>query len=159
MLAGIAQAARNGVLVKGGVHLETLGRLTAVAFDKTGTLTHGRPEVTDVMAVDEGGVAVDRLLSMAAAVEARSGHPLAQAVVRAASARGLSLPSVGEAASLTGRGVRSTVGGEDVRIGNRRLFEEAAIAIPEMLVARLRALEPWWPRTSPCPWESSPSWS
>ena len=141
VLAGIAQAARNGVLVKGGVHLETLGRLTAVAFDKTGTLTHGRPEVTDVVAVDEGRVDVDRMLAVAAAVEARSGHPLAQAVVRAASARGLILLSAGEVLSLTGRGVRSTVDGQEVRIGNRRLFEEAAIAIPESLSARLRGLE------------------
>jgi len=141
VLAGIAQAARNGVLVKGGVHLETLGRLSAVAFDKTGTLTHGRPEVTDVVAVDEGWVAVDRMLALAAAVEARSGHPLAQAVVRAAQARGVSLPSAGEVVSITGRGVRSTVDGQDVRIGNRRLFADEAIAIPETLWARLSRLE------------------
>ena len=141
VLAGIAQAARNGLLVKGGVHLETLGRVTTLAFDKTGTLTHGRPEVTDVVAVDANWVAVDRVLSVAAAVEARSGHPLAQAVVRAARARSLALPSAGELVSLTGRGVRSSVDGAEVRIGSRRLFEQDGLEIPEALSARLAALE------------------
>jgi Cd2+/Zn2+-exporting ATPase len=141
VLAGIAQAARNGLLIKGGVHLETLGRVSAIAFDKTGTLTHGRPEVTDVMAVDQGGGAVDRLLSVAAAVEARSGHPLAQAVVRAARARGLPEPSAADLVSVTGRGVRSSVDGESVRIGNRRLFDEDGMTIPETLSAQLRRLE------------------
>jgi Cd2+/Zn2+-exporting ATPase len=88
MLAGIGQAARHGVLVKGGAHLETLGRLEAVAFDTTGTLTHGRPEVTDVVPLSEG-LDADRLLTLAAALEKRSGHPLARAVVRAAEARSL----------------------------------------------------------------------
>ncbi len=92
VLAGVAQAARNGVLVKGGAHLENLGRLKAIAFDKTGTLTHGRPEVTDVI-VYEGDPS--QILRLAAALESRSAHPLAQAVVRAAQFRGLSLPGGG----------------------------------------------------------------
>ncbi len=141
VLAGIAQAARNGLLIKGGVHLETLGRVSAVAFDKTGTLTHGRPELIDVAAVDEGWVTVDRLLSVAAAVEARSGHPIAQAIVRGARARSLVLPAAGDLISLTGRGVRSSVDGEDVRIGSRRLFDEDGIAIPEGLSAQVAALQ------------------
>lgn len=141
MLAGIAQAARQGVLVKGGVHLETLGAVDAVAFDKTGTLTHGRPDVTDVIALEAAGFGEDRLLSLAAAVEKRSGHPLAQAVVRAAEARSLAVPAAAELTSLTGRGVRGQVGQLDVRLGNRRLFEDAHIAIPETLSARLQQLE------------------
>src|SRR5690606_19025519 len=82
ILAGVAQAARNGVLVKGGAHLENLGRLKAMAFDKTGTLTHGKPEVTDVIAFQESGKNEADVLSIAAGAESRSAHPLAQAVVR-----------------------------------------------------------------------------
>ena len=127
ILAGIAQAARNGVLIKGGVHLENLGRLKAIAFDKTGTITHGEPEVTDVAAL--GNTNQDKLLALAAAVESRSGHPLAKAVVRAAQAKGLALPAIGDVESLTGRGLQVTVDGQTVRIGNLRLMEEANVTL------------------------------
>src|SRR5690606_18544105 len=90
IIAGVAQAARNGVLVKGGAHLENLGRLKAIAFDKTGTLTHGQPEVTDMVVIPDLGVVLSEskewkeadVLSLAAGAESRSAHPLAQAVVR-----------------------------------------------------------------------------
>jgi Cd2+/Zn2+-exporting ATPase len=141
MLAGIGQAARHGVLVKGGVHLETLGALEAVAFDKTGTLTHGTPEVTKVVPLEGAGFDPDRLLALAAAVEKRSGHPLARAVVRAAERRSLPVAEAGDLASLTGRGVRAEVNGTLVRLGNRKLFEEAGIAIPLALSVSLRGLE------------------
>ena len=103
ILAGVAQAARNGVLVKGGAHLENLGRLKAIAFDKTGTITHGRPEVTDIIAdasywsskQPAGEETQSALLRLVAAVESRSGHPLAQAVVRAAQAQGPEPPGGG----------------------------------------------------------------
>jgi Cd2+/Zn2+-exporting ATPase len=75
ILAGVAQAARNGVLVKGGVHLENLGRLKAIAFDKTGTVTHGKPEVTDILVFPAPGWKEDDLLSLAAGAESRSAHP------------------------------------------------------------------------------------
>ncbi|GAB4577300.1 MAG: heavy metal translocating P-type ATPase [Anaerolineales bacterium] len=127
ILAGVAQAARNGVLVKGGVHLENLGRLKAIAFDKTGTITHGQPEVTDVVAL--GSMDEAELLALAGALENRSGHPLAQAVVRAAQIKGLSLPPSGDVESLTGRGLQSTVDGQTVLIGNRKLMEEANIPV------------------------------
>lgn len=140
MLAGIAQAARKGLLIKGGAHLETLGALTTIAFDKTGTLTHGQPEVTDVVTADANRNA-DEFLAMAAAVESRSGHPLAQAVVRAASNRSLTLPLTGELTSFTGRGIRSTVNGADVLIGNRKLFDEFSVAIPATLRAQMESLE------------------
>jgi Cd2+/Zn2+-exporting ATPase len=141
MLAGIGQAARHGVLVKGGVHLETLGAIEAVAFDKTGTLTHGKPELTRVVPLEGSGFDEDRLLALAAAVEKRSGHPLAQAVVRAAERRSLQVAEAGELASLTGRGIRAQVNGSQVRLGNRKLFEEARIPIPPALWASLRDLE------------------
>ena len=128
ILAGIAQAARNGVLVKGGAHLENLGRLKAIAFDKTGTLTHGRPEVTDVIALNSV-TTNDQLLALAAAMESRSGHPLAQAVVRAAQAKRLARPAIGDVESLTGQGLRSRTDGEAVLIGNRKLMDESGVGI------------------------------
>ncbi len=129
ILAGVAKAARNGVLIKGGVHLETLGRLKAIAFDKTGTITHGQPEVTDVMVFD-AQIHQDEFLALAAAIENRSGHPLAQAVVRAAQAKGVALPTSGDVESLTGRGLRARVNGQPILIGNRKLMDEAKVTIP-----------------------------
>lgn len=138
VLTGIAQAARNGVLIKGGAYLENLGRLRAIAFDKTGTLTVGKPEVTDLL--PEPGVTPDELLRVAAAVERRSQHPLAQAVVRRAEAEELALPEAGELKSLTARGVRSSVGGETVEIGSPRLWEVEGIAVPDSVRAAIARL-------------------
>lgn len=139
VLAGIAQAARNGVLVKGGAHLENLGTLQAIAFDKTGTLTMGEPRVTDL--VPAPGVDGDELLAVAAAVERHSQHPLAEAVVRHAEERRLTVSEVGDLESLTARGVRSTVGGERVEIGNLRLWEEAGVQVPEGIRRAVETLQ------------------
>jgi len=123
ILAGVAQAARNGVLVKGGAHLENLGRLKAIAFDKTGTVTHGRPEVTDIVPLSELSKA--ELLSLAAGAESRSAHPLAQAVVRAAQTQGAPLSVVDEVEAFTGRGLRAVSNGKTIWIGNQKLMDEA----------------------------------
>jgi Zn2+/Cd2+-exporting ATPase len=139
MLAAIAQAARNGLLVKGGRHLETLGAVKVVAFDKTGTLTHGRPEVTDVVSV--GTLGGDEVLSLAAAAERRSGHPLARAVVRAAEVRGIPNKEAADVVSLTGRGIRSVVEGREVMLGNRSLFDEDRKPLPATLEQRAKELE------------------
>jgi Cd2+/Zn2+-exporting ATPase len=128
VLAGIAQAARRGVLIKGGVHLENLGTLRTMTFDKTGTLTVGQPEVTGV--VTNEASSADDLLRVAAAVERQSQHPLAQSVVRAAAARQLALPESGPLESITARGVRAVVDGEDVEIGSARLWTDRQIEIP-----------------------------
>jgi Cd2+/Zn2+-exporting ATPase len=127
ILAGIAQAARNGVLIKGGAHLENLGITKALAFDKTGTLTIGRPEVTEVVNLD---VPANELLAIAAAVEQKSQHPLAEAIVRRARADGVTWQEAGDLESLTARGVRSTVAGAPVEIGGLRLWEELNVEIP-----------------------------
>ncbi|MCC6188746.1 MAG: cadmium-translocating P-type ATPase [Anaerolineales bacterium] len=132
ILAGVARAARGGVLVKGGVHLENLGRLNAIAFDKTGTITRGEPEVTDVIAL--GARSESEVLALAAAVENRSGHPLAQAVVRAARARGLALPEIGDVEAVNGRGLKGRCQGQTVHLGSPALMREAGIAFaPEAL--------------------------
>ena len=139
ILAGIAQAARHGVLIKGGAHLENLGITKALAFDKTGTLTIGRPEVTDLINLD---IPVNELLRIAAAVEQKSQHPLAEAIVRRARADGVLVEEAGDLESLTARGVRSMVGGTPVEIGSLRLWEELKIDIPARVrdeVSRLQA--------------------
>ncbi|WP_265942117.1 heavy metal translocating P-type ATPase [Dechloromonas sp. A34] len=120
VLSGIARAARAGVLIKGGAHLENLGRLTAIAFDKTGTITTGRPRLTDIVAL--GDVTEKELLALAAAVESRSGHPLARTIVEAARKRGLRWEEAAEAEAVTGQGIRATLGGRRVEVGNRKLF-------------------------------------
>ena len=139
VLAGIAQAARRGVLVKGGAHLENLGTVRAVALDKTGTLTEGEPQVTDVAPAP--GVTSEELLSVAAAVERHSQHPLAQAVVRYAAQQRLDLPDAGELESLTARGVRSTVAGSTVEIGTLRLWQEAGVPVPGEVQATVERLQ------------------
>ena len=123
VLAGIAQAARNGVLIKGGVHLENLGSLKVMAFDKTGTLTEGKFKVTNIVPLNE--TTPDTLLSIAAAVEQQSNHPLALAVVQAAQAKGLDLPAANGLENIVGRGVKSEVDGQPVLIGSLKLFREA----------------------------------
>ncbi|MEJ2597919.1 MAG: heavy metal translocating P-type ATPase, partial [Anaerolineales bacterium] len=146
VLAGVAQAARNGVLIKGGAHLENLGRLQAIAVDKTGTLTFGHPEVTDVIPVQDGKLPQwgdqdpeENLLALCAAAESRSGHPLAKAVVDAASQRQLSLPDVQAVKSHPGKGLQATFRNEELLLGNQDLLAESGIVIPDEV--RLRVSE------------------
>jgi len=121
LLAAIATSARMGVLVKGGVPMEALAGIDAVAFDKTGTLTEGMPSVIDVVALD--GLDEDEVLALAAAAEAGSEHPLGRAVVREAQRRELVIAKVTEFQALPGRGVEALVGGRTIRVGSRRLIE------------------------------------
>ena len=137
VLSGIARAARGGVLIKGGAHLENLGVLTAIAFDKTGTLTLGKPKVTDVVAVSGDEM---QLLTLAAAVESRSAHPLAQAVVTEAQRRGLTWAEAGEVEAVSGKGVRADYSGQKIAIGNVKMFDGAAIPqVVQQHVLRLQA--------------------
>ena len=125
VLAGVARAARGGVLVKGGGPLEYLGSLKAIAFDKTGTLTEGKPRVVDVVAAN--GVDQQELLAVAVAVERLSDHPLAAAVVRDASAqldKSAQLPTAENVKAVIGKGVSATVSGEEVLVGKLGLFSE-----------------------------------
>jgi len=116
VLSGIARAAQIGVLVKGGVHLENLARVHAIAFDKTGTLTIGQPKVTRIVPFD-GVLDENELLTLAAAVDAHSAHPAATAIVGEARARGLTLPPVEEATTLAGRGAFARLNGDELYVG------------------------------------------
>ncbi len=136
VLAGVARAARGGVLIKGGVHLENLHTLSVIAFDKTGTITTGKPSVTDVIALV--GTEAD-LLATAASVESRSGHPLAQAVVQVARLRKLDWPAASDVQSVTGKGMHALVSSSKVSIGNLRLFD--ADAVPDAVREQVVQLE------------------
>jgi Cd2+/Zn2+-exporting ATPase len=127
VLAGIAQAARRGVLIKGGAHLENLAGIKALAVDKTGTITTGRPEVTDVVPLD---AAPDGVLRVAAAVERQSQHPLAAAIVRHAEGSLITAPDASPMESVTARGVRATVEGELVEIGSLRMWDDG-VTVPD----------------------------
>ena len=128
VLSAIANAARNGILFKGGRHLETLGRVRAVAVDKTGTLTHGRFEVTDIVALD--GASERELLAAAASAEKRSPHPLALAVVHAAESRGLSFTPAESLTNHLGKGLVASSEGRDIEVGTPDLFESLGHPAP-----------------------------
>lgn len=111
--SGLAAAARRGALIKGGAALEQLSQVQHIAFDKTGTLTVGRPQVTGVYPQD---ISEDALLTLAAAVEQGSTHPLAQAIVREAKGRGLNIPPATAQRALVGSGIEAVVEGKKVLI-------------------------------------------
>jgi Cd2+/Zn2+-exporting ATPase len=124
VLAGIARAARQGVLIKGGRPLEDLGRISAIAFDKTGTLTEGKPRLTHAIPFE--GTTKAHLLEVAVAVEGLSDHPLAAAIV-AGGEKELGRTDISPAENLQAliaRGISATWEGTTVHVGNRRLFEE-----------------------------------
>ncbi|RMD99901.1 MAG: cadmium-translocating P-type ATPase [Deltaproteobacteria bacterium] len=129
IVSALTRAARLGLLVKGGAYLETIGRVRAVLFDKTGTLTLGRLEVTDVVSL--GGEEEEELLRLAVAIEQRSEHALARAVVAHARERGVKPPAATAFSAIPGKGARAQIGGVVYFIGNHRLFEELGWCDPE----------------------------
>lgn len=129
IISALTAAARRGVLIKGGAHLETLAQATAFAFDKTGTLTHGQPQVMAVRAADcttdERCAKCDDVLALASALEQRSAHPLARAVVREAAVRHLdqTYAPAENVVTLAGRGLQGYVNGKLATLGNHSLFD------------------------------------
>ncbi|HEM7977521.1 TPA: Zn(II)/Cd(II)/Pb(II) translocating P-type ATPase ZntA [Citrobacter koseri] len=130
--SGLAAAARRGALIKGGAALEQLGRVTQVAFDKTGTLTVGKPRVTAIHPAS--GIGEAELLALAAAVEQGATHPLAQAIVREAQTRELTIPPALEQRALVGSGIEAQVNGERILIcaAGKRPAEDFAGQISEL---------------------------
>ena len=122
VVSGLGGAARRGILIKGGVHLENARKLRTVALDKTGTLTHGTPVLTDL--VNLGDLTDDVILRIAASIEAVSEHAVAHAVVTAYSG---TLDAVTEFEAITGRGVRASIAGTTYTLGNHRLVEETGM--------------------------------
>lgn len=124
--SGLAAGARQGLLIKGGAALETLGKVTTVAFDKTGTLTRGRPQVTDIVPV---GGSEESVLAIAAAVESNTSHPLGVAIVEAAEAQGLDLPAtLGGGIATPGKAVMARLKDGFASVGSpRHAAEQAAL--------------------------------
>ncbi|WP_243298437.1 heavy metal translocating P-type ATPase [Bacillus litorisediminis] len=125
IVSAIGNAAKNGVLIKGGIYLEQMGMLKTVAFDKTGTLTKGVPAVTDFKILHDR-INKHELLAWIAALESRSGHPLASAIVKKAENAGVSSAevTVEDFTSITGKGIKGTINGTDYLIGSPQLFQE-----------------------------------
>ncbi len=134
--ASLSAGARRGLLLKGGAVLEGLGKLSAIALDKTGTLTEGKPKVTDIVAWNAGA---DDVLALAAALEAGSSHPLAQAILARAEADQVVVPAASQAQALGGKGVIATVDGREVFLGSPRAAQER-VALPQDLERRVQSL-------------------
>lgn len=127
LLSGITCAARNGVLIKGGVHLEEAGRIEAIAFDKTGTLTNGTPEAIDVLPMNS--LPHNRLLSIAASIESRSEHHLGGAILRRAREDGIELADVTNFQAILGKGASARIEGKEYYIGNMKLFRDLGMSV------------------------------
>ena len=127
IMVGTGKGAENGILIKGGEALETTHKINTIVFDKTGTITEGKPTVTDV--IPTGTLDADALLRLAASAEKASEHPLGQAIVNGAQAKGMALLAVDGFQSITGQGIEATIGGQRVLAGNRKLMEEKNISL------------------------------
>lgn len=129
VLASMVRAARHGILIKGGHHVEQLACMEAIAFDKTGTLTRGAPAILDVR-MFSAQVPAEHLVRLAAAAETQLRHPVAQAMVRyAVEQKGLVLPACDDVDFSIGLGVTARIGAEEVRVGNERYFRAAGIGM------------------------------
>ncbi len=126
LVASLGTGARNGVLIKGGVYVEELAKVKVVAMDKTGTLTRGEPEVTDIILIhqdpDQLANSKQEFLAAAAGIERRSGHPLAQAIVRYVEAQGIQPIELTEFRSMTGAGASACLDGRTIYVGSPDLF-------------------------------------
>lgn len=136
LTVGIGKGAENGILIRSGDALQSAQRLDAVVLDKTGTITRGEPALTDVVVA--GSRTEDEVLRLAAALEQGSEHPLGEAIVKGAQARGLALPQTAGFAAIPGHGVSGQIDGHEVLLGNARLMQDRGIAV--------QALEPAWER-------------
>ncbi|MBI3168751.1 MAG: cadmium-translocating P-type ATPase [Chloroflexi bacterium] len=132
ILSAIANGARNGVLFKGGVHLERTATLKVLAFDKTGTLTSGTPTLTNIHSFGE--MEEDEMLRLVAALESRSEHPLAKAIVQAAHSRNLKLPPSMDFRAIPGQGVEGSVDSHHLWVGNERMFIERDVKLPSVIL-------------------------
>ena len=140
MMAGTGKAAEFGVLFKGAEAIENASKLQTIVFDKTGTLTKGEPSVTDVISGNEQFITTDELLRLAAVAEKNSEHPLGEAIVRGAEARGLKVNEPDSFLSIPGHGVRASQGKATILLGNRKLMKESKVDFSP-LMSRAEGLE------------------
>lgn len=138
IVSGLTAMARRGVLIKGGSHLESIGKVKALAVDKTGTITKGEPRVTQVITLNGNGQ--DEVVRIAASIDMHSNHPLAQAIVRFAKATGVAYPQSQEYHSNTGMGAEAEIGGHLYFVSNHRYVHDLGICSDEVEL-QLKAIE------------------
>jgi len=149
VLSAIGGAARRGILIKGGSHLETAARVDIVCFDKTGTLTVGKPSLTEIVTSDgvlsmrDGPVSskTSQLLKLCAAVESKSEHPLGQAILTTAKTLSLTLPAAVDFQSVTGKGAEATIEDQRLVVGSGRYFTELGARNMEALLTQVALLQ------------------
>jgi Cd2+/Zn2+-exporting ATPase len=137
ILSAIANAARSGILFKGGAYLEQAAKIQAIAFDKTGTLTKGKPAVTDIIPISG---TENELLRLAASAEEHSEHHLAEAIVNEAKNREISLTRAEGVQAIIGKGISARVNGTLLKLGNRYLFEDTLPDLPKDFQSRVETL-------------------
>ncbi len=139
IMVGTGKGAENGILIKGGEALEIAHKINTIVFDKTGTITEGKPTVTDILVT--AGTKEEQLLQIAASAEKSSEHPLGQAIVAKAEAKGYDILKVDSFTSITGRGIEALISGQTVLAGNRKLMEERNIGLNDLELASDRLAE------------------
>ena len=132
LMVGIGKGAENGILIRSGEALQTAQSIKTVVLDKTGTITKGKPELTDVVIAQQSGFGKDEMLSLAAAVETVSEHPLAEAIVEGAKAKGLALSKPEAFEAIPGHGVTATVAGRQVSLGNLKMMQRLAVDLGDL---------------------------
>src|SRR5687768_5739005 len=139
LMMGAAKGAENGILYKGGEHIEIANKVNTIVFDKTGTLTVGNPSVTDIVTLTDIGD--QELLRLAAIAESGSEHPLAQAIIRKAKENGIPITNPDLFEAIAGYGLKAKYSNHTIMIGNRKMMEDSKIAITESIDAKLAAFE------------------
>ena len=139
LMMGAGKGAENGILYKGGEHIEIANKVNTIVFDKTGTLTVGKPSVTDIVSLTDMGE--QELLRLAAIAESGSEHPLAQAVIRKAKENGTPITNPDSFEAVSGYGLKATYSNHTIMIGNRKMMEDTQIAVTESMDTKLSVFE------------------
>ncbi|MDW3630236.1 MAG: heavy metal translocating P-type ATPase [Nitrososphaeraceae archaeon] len=139
LMMGAGKGAENGILYKGGEHIEIANKVNTIVFDKTGTLTVGKPSVTDIVSLTDIGE--QELLRLAAIAESGSEHPLAQAVIRKAKENGTPIINPDSFEAVSGYGLKATYSNHTIMIGNRKMMEDNQIAVTESMDTKLSVFE------------------
>jgi len=140
LMMGAGKGAENGILYKGGEHIEIANKVTTIVFDKTGTLTVGKPSVTDLVSLTKE-IGEQELLRLAAIAESGSEHPLAQAVIRKAKENGTPIANPDSFEAISGQGLKATYSNHTIMIGNRKIMEDNHVAVTERVDTNLSEFE------------------
>lgn len=141
LVASLGTGARQGVLIKGGMYMEELAKIKVVALDKTGTITKGKPQITDFIPVYNDALSTDQMVGLAAGIESRSEHPLAQAVVQYAAEQGIASAEISDFRALSGAGAQARWNGQWVYIGSSALFSKELGNNLDDLMAKIAQLQ------------------